>query len=531
MLVSRFWSRAGAVFALVYVWKIVLLLLTAQPVPMSDAFFYDGPVVNWLLNGSYTNPSLALVLPISGTKVFSAYPPLYQAVLLGWMTLFGPSAISAVAFHAALFGIYLLLLLAILRRLEAPVWAVHVAGAFLLGMTFHDRPDTLATVFGMAAVYAWIRSRPGLAGASAAWPSSGWPWAMAAFVSLTFCTSLQVGAIYLSLVWFGALLMAMVGKGSLPWAPLLATLAGPAALAALVVLAFPEYWAGFREHAGATPALLGLGVPSAGDLLRTLRTVPGVLVAACLVPWLCLKGRDHSTGALGVRGLAPWASTPRVLTLAATVVAAGVVLVSTFSTLLSPSAHVTAYLQPLVVAGCLAWAAVAGFAEPRQLRALLWLLLAAAGVGWIRPIGMTTWGLACARDAGYGKSVERVRTELANCGPGDTAVLSAAYLYEAARHKEIRAIHCDWLLRYQWQRRNGAWDGLRAARPAKLILTQFDYYRQFQPVLAQLEARPDLVELRTANTAGIPAPDSSRSLQRVVQNISWAPVIVSFQWK
>src|SRR5579863_5277633 len=111
-------KRIWLVFALVFCWKVALLIISVQPVPSNDAFFYDGAVVNYLRNGGYYNPSLALALPISGTEVFCAYPPLYQVVLFGWMSVFGPSAVSAMAMHLVLFGIYMLLLLAIFRRLQ-----------------------------------------------------------------------------------------------------------------------------------------------------------------------------------------------------------------------------------------------------------------------------------------------------------------------------------------------------------------------------------------------------------------------------
>ena len=123
-----------------------MLVFSAQPVPSNDAFFYDGPVVNLLLHGKYANPALAEALPISGTEVFCAYPPLYQLLLLGWMGLFGTSALSAMVLHLVLFGICALLLLAIFRRLKIPELAGSSAGAFLLVITFHDRPDSLANV-------------------------------------------------------------------------------------------------------------------------------------------------------------------------------------------------------------------------------------------------------------------------------------------------------------------------------------------------------------------------------------------------
>ena len=152
-MVKKLARTAGWVFALVFIWRLALLLFASLPVPSNDSFFYDGPVVNLLLHGKYANPSLALALPISGREVFCAYPPLYQAALLGWMSLCGASVISAMAFHLALFGLYLIILFAISRRLGLPAWALQLGGLFLLVITFDDRPDSLAHLFGIAAVY------------------------------------------------------------------------------------------------------------------------------------------------------------------------------------------------------------------------------------------------------------------------------------------------------------------------------------------------------------------------------------------
>lgn len=71
-------------------------------------------------------------------------------------------------------------------------------------------------------------------------------------------------------------------------------------------------------------------------------------------------------------------------------------------------------------------------------------------------------------------------------------------------------------------------NGLLALKPHKLILTEFDYYRRYEPVVAELKARG--VSLEISNTAKIPVPDANKNMQRVVQHISWAPVIVSFDW-
>ena len=113
-------NRPALVFLLVFGWKVALFLLSTQPVPANDAFFYDGAVVNRLVNGGYFNPSLAVALPISGTKVFCAYPPLHEGALLAWMSVFGTSARAAIGFHLFLFGIYELLLLTIFKRLKMP---------------------------------------------------------------------------------------------------------------------------------------------------------------------------------------------------------------------------------------------------------------------------------------------------------------------------------------------------------------------------------------------------------------------------
>ena len=284
-------SHRWLVFALVFLWKVALLLFSAQPVPANDSFFYDGAVVNYLLNGHYVNPSLALAFPISGTEVFCAYPPIYQLVLLSWMFVFGTSAMSAMALHLALFGGYMLILLAILKHLRTPVWCVHIAGAFLLALTFHDRPDSLAHVFGMLAVYAWIRSRRFLSHDGSAGRSS-WP-ALAApgFVVLSLGTSLQIGGVYFLWVSIGVLATTLAGKEKFPLAPMLAMVVVPIALIVFVATLFPNLWAGFMEHARQTPSLTGWRWPTVAEALKVARTVPGVIGVAGLLPWLWFQQR------------------------------------------------------------------------------------------------------------------------------------------------------------------------------------------------------------------------------------------------
>jgi len=133
-------NRLWVVFALVLAWHAAIFIFTQQPVPANDAFFYDGAVIHHLLHGGYYNPCVAPGFPISGTEVFSAYPPLYQLPLLGWMSIFGVSALSAIAFHLCLFGLYALVMFAVFYRLRTPPWCVNTrpccswASRFVIGL-------------------------------------------------------------------------------------------------------------------------------------------------------------------------------------------------------------------------------------------------------------------------------------------------------------------------------------------------------------------------------------------------------------
>ncbi len=510
--------KPGLVFALVFGWKLALLLVAALPVPANDAFFYDGAVVNWLLHGRYVNPSLAQVLPIAGTEVFSAYPPLYQAVLLPWMAVFGTSALSAMWLHLTLFGGYLTVLLAIFRRLGMPNGSACLAGLFLLGLTFHDRPDSLAQLFGMLAVYAWIRSRPAPAPGAMASESQRWAWAMAGFAVLGLATSLQIGAAYVALLWLGALAARFSSNERLSIGPLLAMVLLPAALVLLVVFRFPHLWAGFQEHARHTPSFTGLRMPRFGDLLKVGRTVPGAVAAAVLLPGLLARRTEEA---------------PRrqfgVVALAATLTALAVVLACL--TLLTPNVvGIAGYLQPLIVGCVLALSTCV--ARPQRLarwQGRVFLLLAL--LCSVRAVGLTTWGVACAADVSYPAAIARVRQELANAHAGQAILCSSAYLYEAARHPDLKCVHSDWPGPADPADPNPDLPALVKLKPSQLLLTQFDYFRRYEPQVAALRSRREVATVEVRQTARLPAPDSIHSVQRIVQHISWAPVIIDVQWK
>ncbi|MFO1514525.1 MAG: hypothetical protein U1F83_16715, partial [Verrucomicrobiota bacterium] len=271
----RLANISGITCILFLAWKVALLIFTAQPVPSNDAFFYDGPVVNYLLHGRYCNPSLAMVMPISGREVFSAYPPLYQGVLLGWMKCFGTSALAAMWLHVGLLAVFVVTVLMIFRQLRVPAIVVNLAGLFLFGITFHDRPDTLAHVLGVLAILAVVR---------------GLAWPAAAFLLLTFGTSLQIGAIYslwVALLTVGA---TWLRSAQFPWAAAATLMGVLAALVALVKFGCPQLWAGFQEHVRITPALTGLRVPRAEDLLKVARTASGIILVVIALAWRALSG-------------------------------------------------------------------------------------------------------------------------------------------------------------------------------------------------------------------------------------------------
>jgi hypothetical protein len=108
-------------------------------------------------------------------------------------------------------------------------------------------------------------------------------------------------------------------------------------------------------------------------------------------------------------------------------------------------------------------------------------------------------------------------------------IASAAYLYDLASRTNLNLIHNDWSAvpgDAGWETRAYA-----SHRPAKIILTQFDFHRRFGVTIEKLKAHPDLISLQMTNLAGVRPPDAVPKLQRVVQHVSWAPVIVDLKWR
>ena len=507
----------GVTFALVFAWKVALLLFTAQPIPSNDSFFYDGAVVNELLHDNYVNPSLVHVLPISANEVYCAYPPLYHLALFGWMKVCGTSALVQMWFHVLLFGAFELVLFGIFRRLKTPTACVNLAGLFLFSITFHDRPDSLAHVLGMAAVYAAIRSRRSLDESAAEARRARWTWIAVALNVLTLCTSLQIGAFYLVLVWLLRRLCKTLGGEPLPRLAMITTWLVPAGLLCLVKIGAPLLWAGFEEHAKLTPTFLGLHVPTGSDILKIIRTVPAILLITVSIRWAQGQG--------GVR-----LPNRFLFVLIAGIVSSLVVLAGAMTLLTANLVAIANYAQPLFV-GCFL-AVIVGERGGKCLpRLAIAGSLALTLLVSVRAIGMTTWGALCSRDVSYATALKHLNESLDRLPPHREVVVSSAFLYEVSRRDNLHGIHSDWpsppsTTNPEWVR-----DALVKLKPVALVLTQFDYYRRYQPVIDALTNQPALATVTVRNFARTSPPDSIPMMQKVVQHVSWAPVIVELSWK
>jgi hypothetical protein len=511
----RLCNTPGIVFALFFVWKVGLFVFTAQPIPSNDSYFFDGAVVNLLHGGEFVNPTVAIARPYSGQEFFSPYPPLYQPVLYGWMSVFGTSAAAATGLHVLLVLVWAGLVYLILRQWESPAWAMHLAGGFLFVITFHDRPDGLAQVFGTAALLAcvrWVRApaRPG----PLCWS--------AVCLALTFGTGLQLGATYLCIVVTTVVVHAWLAREPLPWRFLLVVGLTPFVLLAVGRFGFPRWWIGFVENAQENPSNLGWHLPELASLLKLMRTLPGfflmlLLFVGCL-PRIRMEGK---------RG-----DIPQLALLVGVVTGmSGVCFLglSYFTPNYIPA--FAGYLQPIFVGAGLTWLARADLL-PKRRAWLVGIACLSIGVGGIRAIGMTTWGVLCARDVSYQDSCKIVARELeaAAAARSKTVLLSSAYLYAAAGHTNLNVFHSDFVVRPRGAATERDIIGLVRLQPSRLVLTQFDYYRRYEPELAQFRRDRGDVGVRITNLARVQPPDAIPATRKIVQHISWAPVIIEFSW-
>ena len=497
-------------FGLVLLWRVALLVFTAQPIPASDAFFYDGAVVNWLRHGHYFIPAAADLFPISGSQVFSAYPPGYQAAVLVWMTVFGTSVISSMALHLALFAASGFLALAMVKKFFPPAANYAVVALLFLGMTFGDRPEDLAHVFGLGSLLLVVRHIAGNGG----WKPAA---AVALLLVVALFTSPVSAAYYFGIGFTTAAAAWLAHRRNIVFAPFIAAAAMFAAITFAITRLEPLWWQGFMETARQQSVVTtGFHLPHGLEIIKLVRNAPVFLLALAFVP-VALARRKQLAGE-------PW------LLLTAGIFVVGWALLVASVTLLAPNyVGYALFSQIILAAGLLA---LGEKLFPGKFRWLTVLILGCAALVSVRAVGMTTWGAACAWKNSHGRTQATLRAELAPFARTNLPVLvSSAYLYSAAELGVQRPVYADWYFDHAAWTNDAEVNALIRLKPAKLVLTQFDYYRSFVPVLERLRQLPGLVELTVRDQAAVRTPDSIPSLQRVVQHISWAPVIVDLDWK
>ncbi len=510
-LQSTSYQPAWITFALILCWKFGLFAIFSLPIPANDAAFYDTPVINYLLIGSYTNPTIADNFPISATYAFSAYPPLHEACMLIWMSVFGTSVMAAMAFHQLLLAGTMVLTLSIFSALRISVYASIIGLLFFAGITWHDRPDTLAFFLTYCAICCYVNGRQCYDKAK-----SPWYWASAFCLFLVCSTSLQGGLFSAALIGTALLLDWFTRGAPLPWIPYMTGAALTLCCIFSVQFFRPDLWAGFLEHASITPSLPGARIPSLDLSLRLIRAAPGTLL--CL-PILFLGFILYS------RCPKPANHLPFMPLLISCVTAS---IFAMFLLVISSMwINFVQSIQPLCVGFSLAYLLPSIRTNKVIHRALLVTVAGTLFFFYIRAVGLSTWGIVCAFDVNRSHSLQIVDAELANCDAGGAVVVSSAFIYGALRHKNLTLIHSDWA---NCPSRESYYEGLLRIQPTLLILTHLDYFRKYRSLLESLQQNHKVSRVDIIHAGRIPSPDSIEGVGKVLQHISWAPVVVKIKW-
>ena len=510
------------VYGMVLLWRFLLLLTTAQPIPANDAFVADGGVVNWLLHGHYTNPCLSQAYPISSHIVFSLYPPGYQIPLLLWMSIFGTSALSSMWMHFIMFAVASFLVALILQSIfpVGPHYAL--AGLLFFGITWGDRPEDFAHLFGLSALLLLALKMNKKVGGYAV------ELGLILLLFITIYTSPIPGALYFGTCFLVQLSAWVIARRKISLVAYVMVVLLFIATTLFIAKIYPILWQGFMENAAIqksenTSWIHTIHLPTVEALVKLLRKAPVFLVPIVCLPFM-LKKRAWKF-AIAENDVA-W------LSLTIGILCMGTILIVTSLVFLSPNyMGYLQYLQIILGAGLLAYG-VRFFS--RVQRILNGGIVGCALLLSVRAVGMTTWGVACAHDVSYLKSREILRAELQPYVTSDRPVaISSAFLYAAAEFGVKNPIHSDWV--WDWHIDGSTEAGLKGMvkmHPTKLVLTQFDYYRgMLTPIIEQLQKHPELVTVHVRDSATFKTPDSISSFQKVVQHISWAPIIVELEWK
>ena len=124
---------------------------------------------------------------------------------------------------------------------------------------------------------------------------------------------------------------------------------------------------------------------------------------------------------------------------------------------------------------------------------------------------------------------------LAEARPGEPVIVSSAYLYSASARRELKLVHSDWLALMSRGLKAedidlGRISMISREKPRMFVVTQFDYFRFYQGLVERVRALPGVRGVTVEQTAQVPAPDSFKATERVVQHVSWAPVLIRIDW-
>jgi hypothetical protein len=141
---SLIWPILGAFLLFLLFW------LRGWPAPAMDDLFYNGAAINLAGGGDFSNPLLARQgFP---SHYFFVYPPIHPHAVYAWLSVFGISAGSLLAFQNLMFFLISAATILIISRQAAPgilSWIVPwgVAAVFL---KFGLRPEAFAVAMTMS---------------------------------------------------------------------------------------------------------------------------------------------------------------------------------------------------------------------------------------------------------------------------------------------------------------------------------------------------------------------------------------------
>lgn len=516
-----FAKRSWIIIVLVLCWKVALLVFTSQPVQAGEGFFFDGAAAHKLAQGGFFNPPISHAFPILGARLFGACPPLYEIVLIPWIYVFGTSVLSVMWLHLLFFAAYMAILWRILERLKTPAWCINLAACLLLAIPANEGPESLAHCFGMIGIYACIRTFRVL-DQSAYENAKVWGWIMAVCPVLAFCTSLEAGVVYSAVIFFTSIVAWFAGRVRPPVLPLLLMLALPVGLVYLAKTMLPGFWDGFEEYVHAIPFCSEIQRPHWHDIFEMLRAVPGILLVTALLPLGLMRKRINFSSFHGKRF---WLLLLPGLIAAIALSVAGLLSVNSHAT------GIASYFQCLIV-GCYLGYCGTFSIQGDWLKRQTYLFVPVIGLGALTIMGMSTWGVACALDVGRADAMSMIDQEIGGSHPEDyKVVISGAYLYDLVAHEDMEMIHPDWIAPMVNGARAGDFAALLALKPQKFILTQHDFFLHYYAMLEVLQGRPEVRKITVVNKAIRRTPDSVRYVQKVVRDVSWAPVMVDISWK